>query len=60
MADSVVSGVLTNREVVLLPWWSFILIALKAVMTEPAFMRLSTAFGFNCSMDQFEGRKKKE
>lgn len=60
VADSVVSGVLTNREVVLLPWWSFLLIALKAVMTEPAFMRLSAAFGFNCSMDQFEGRKKKE
>lgn len=55
-----VSGVLTNREAVLLPWWSFILIALKSVMTEPAFMRLSQAFGFNCSMDQFEGRKKKD
>ena len=42
MADNVVSGVLTNREVVLLPWWSFLLIALKAVMTEPAFMKLTT------------------
>ena len=60
VADNVVSGVLTNREVVLLPWWSFLLIALKAVMTEPAFMKLSQAFGFNCSMDQFQGRQKQE
>jgi len=60
VADSVVSGVLTNRAVVLLPWWSFILIALKAVLPEQAFMKLSQAFGFNCSMDQFQGRQKQE
>jgi len=60
VADSVVGATLTNREVLLLPWWSFILIALKAVVPEPAFIRLATAFGFNCSMDQFEGRVKKE
>ena len=24
----------------------------------PAFMKLATAFGFNCSMDQFVGREK--
>merc|ERR1711971_1068783 len=36
VADSVVSGVLTNREVVLLPWWCSFLVSLKAVMTEPA------------------------
>jgi len=60
VADSVVSATLTNREVLLLPWWAFILIALKAVIPEPGFMRLSQAFGFNCSMDQFEGRVKKE
>jgi len=60
VADSVVGATLTNREVLLLPWWSFILIALKAVVPEPAFMRLAQAFGFNCSMDQFEGRTKKE
>merc|ERR1711934_850768 len=60
VADQVVSAVLTEREVLLLPWWSFLLIALKAVMTEPAFMRLSQAFGFNCSMDQFQGRQKKD
>ena len=78
VADQVVQAVLREREVLLLPWWSFLLIALKvreeytdtterdqtnlpqAVMTEPAFMRLSQAFGFNCSMDQFQGRQKRE
>ena len=29
VADQVVSAVLTEREVLLLPWWSFLLIALK-------------------------------
>jgi len=60
VADSVVGATLTNREVLLLPWWSFILIALKAILPEAGFIRLSQAFGFNCSMDQFEGRTKKE
>merc|ERR1719209_1979075 len=31
VADSVVSATLTNKEVLLLPWWSFILICLKSV-----------------------------
>jgi len=60
VAESIIQAVLTERQVLLLPWWSFLLIALKAVMTEPAFMTLSQAFGFNCSMDQFEGRQKKD
>jgi len=60
VADSVVSATITNKEVLLLPWWSFILICLKSVIPEPAFMRISQAFGFNCSMDQFEGRANKK
>jgi len=60
VAESAVTAVLTDRQVLLLPWWSFLLIALKAVMTEQAFMKLSHAFGFNCSMDQFEGRQLKK
>jgi len=60
VADSVINAVLTDKEVLLLPWWSFILMAMKAVITEPAFMKLSNAFGFNCSMDQFKGRQKKD
>merc|ERR1711936_1080293 len=60
VAESAVTAVLTDRQVLLLPWWSFLLIALKAVMTEQAFMKLSHAFGFNCSMDQFQGRQLKK
>ena len=29
VADSVISAVLTEKQVLLLPWWSFCLIALK-------------------------------
>merc|ERR1712121_70754 len=60
VADSVVAGVLANKEVLLLPWWSFILICMKAVLPEPGFMKLAQAFGFNCSMDEFTGRTKKD
>merc|ERR1712126_435222 len=60
VADSVVAGVLANKEVVMLPWWAFILVSLKAVLPEPGFMKLAQAFGFNCSMDEFTGRTKKE
>jgi len=59
VADNVVSATLTNKEVLLLPWWTFLLVAVKALVPEPASMRLGNAFGFNCSMDQFRGREKK-
>eukprot|EP00092_Neocalanus_flemingeri_P019595 GFUD01021227.1.p1 GENE.GFUD01021227.1~~GFUD01021227.1.p1 ORF type:complete len:305 (-),score=101.84 GFUD01021227.1:328-1242(-) len=58
VADSVVGATLTNREVLLLPWWSYMLIVLKAVVPEPGSIRLSQALGFNNSMDQFQGREK--
>ena len=29
VADSVINAVLTDKEVLLLPWWSFILMAMK-------------------------------
>jgi all-trans-retinol dehydrogenase (NAD+) len=60
VADRVVSAVLTNKEMVLLPWWSMILLLLKASVPTPAFMKLGQAFGFTCSMDQFAGRPKIE
>lgn len=58
VADSAVAGMLANREIVLLPWWSMFLLILKNLVPSPAFMKLATAFGFNCSMDQFTGREK--
>jgi len=58
VADNVVRAILTNTEVLLLPWWSQYLIVLKTLLPAPAMMKLATAFGFNCSMDQFKGRSK--
>jgi len=58
VADKAVAGTLANREIVLLPWWSMFLLILKNLVPTPAFMKLATAFGFNCSMDQFVGRQK--
>jgi len=60
VAEKAVSGILTNREVVMVPGWCCILVAIKAIIPPAGFMRLSQAFGFNCSMDQFEGRTKKD
>merc|ERR1712200_262062 len=54
VAEKAVSGILTNREVVMVPGWCCILVAIKAIIPPAGFMRLSQAFGFNCSMDQFE------
>merc|ERR1711970_96684 len=60
VADSAVGATLTDKQVLLLPWWSYVLIALKSILPEPAFLKLSKAFGFNCSMDEFQGREKLE
>jgi len=60
VAERAVAGILGNVEVVLVPGWTFLLIALKSVVPSKAFMKLAQSFGLNCSMDQFEGRKKLE
>lgn len=60
VADSVVSAVITNKEVCLLPWWSVFLVALKVVIPSPAMIKIAQAFGFNNSMDQFVGRTGKK
>jgi len=60
VAERAVSGVLSNQEMVLIPGWTFLLISIKAIIPTDGFMKLSQAFGFNCSMDQFTGRTKSE
>lgn len=57
VADSVVEGTLSNHEVVLLPWWTMFLITLKSLLPTKAMYKLAKAFGFNCSMDEFVGKK---
>jgi len=60
VADSVVDATMANKEILLLPWWAMFLLVLKHLLPSSGFMKLATAFGFNCSMDQFKGREKKE
>lgn len=59
VAERAVSGILTNREVVMVPGWCACLVAIKALIPSEGMMRIAQAFGFNCSMDQFQGRDKK-
>eukprot|EP00088_Acartia_fossae_P058491 TRINITY_DN6858_c0_g1_i1.p1 TRINITY_DN6858_c0_g1~~TRINITY_DN6858_c0_g1_i1.p1 ORF type:complete len:306 (-),score=69.72 TRINITY_DN6858_c0_g1_i1:284-1201(-) len=58
VAQKAVDGILCDKEIVMLPGWCCLLVAIKALIPPAGFMRLSQAFGFNCSMDQFSGRKK--
>ena len=57
VAESAVQGIITNKPEVILPWWSCFLITAKTMLPQTGFMYLSEVFGFNCSMDQFKGRK---
>ena len=58
VADRAVAAILTNREILLLPWWGMFLLLLKVILPSRGFMKVAQAFGFNCAMDQFTGRKK--
>jgi len=57
VAERAVAGVLTNQEIVMLPAWVASLCAIKSLVPVSASLRLAQAFGLNCSMDQFKGRK---
>ena len=48
---------LANKEILLL-LGLLIIISSQNLVPTSAFMKLATAFGFNCSMDQFIGREK--
>ena len=74
VADQVVDATLSNKAIIMLPWWTSYLIMLKVpfllvlvhsfninvdlvfflqhLVPSPAMMKLSTAFGSNCSIDQ--------
>jgi len=60
VADQVVDATLSNKAILMLPWWTSYLIMLKHLVPSEAMMKLSTAFGSNCSMDQFTGRETKK
>jgi len=61
VADKCVSAIRLNHEVVMLPsFWAYLLGFFKALIPPKATMKIAQAFGFNCSMDQFEGREKSD
>ena len=57
VAESAVQGIITNKPQVIIPWWCNFLICLKTVLPHKGAFYISQVFGFNCSMDQFKGRK---
>ena len=57
VAESAVQGIITNKPQVILPWWCSFLMTAKTILPQRGFQYLSEVFGFNCSMDQFKGRK---
>jgi len=59
VASQAVNGIIMNRPFVIVPWWCSFLISLKTVLPFKGFCYLSEVFGFNSSMDDFQGRKEK-
>jgi len=57
VAESAVQGIITNKPQVIVPWWCAFLITSKTIIPQDGFMYLSKVFGFNSSMDDFQGRK---
>lgn len=57
VAEESVKAILLNKQVCLLPWYSCYLTALRAILPTRGFIGLADTFGFNNSMDQFQGRK---
>ena len=57
VAESAVQGIITNKPQVIVPWWCAFLITAKTMIPLNGFMYLSKVFGFNSSMDDFQGRK---
>ena len=59
VANEVVKGILMEKPEVVLPWWSKSIMVMKSILPTLPFIQVAQTLGFNCSMDQFEGRKLK-
>ncbi len=57
MAEETVRAILTDTEMVLMPWYSKYLILLKALIPVAGFSAMSEAFGIKNSMDYWVGRE---
>jgi len=58
VAEEIVKAVLTNTEMVILPWYVKYLVILKALVPVASFNAFAEAFGSNNTMDSWTGRKK--
>jgi len=60
VAEETVNGILTNTELIMLPWYAKYMLILKAVVPWSAYLKFSEAFGTNRGMDDFTGRRKED
>jgi len=58
VAEETVKGVLTDVEMVILPWYVKYLVILKALVPVASYNAFAEAFGINTSMDSWTGRTK--
>jgi len=56
VAERVVTGILSDQDMIIIPGWTALTLALKSMLPVKAMLWMSQAFGFNTAMDQFTGR----
>ncbi|CAG0881500.1 unnamed protein product [Darwinula stevensoni] len=59
VVDKIMSGVLSNQEMVIIPGYSSFLLFLKAILPSNGLFKLLQTFGASEAMDEFTGRAKK-
>ncbi|GBM05828.1 Protein dhs-3 [Araneus ventricosus] len=60
VADNIVSAVLTNQEVIIIPGYFAVLIALKALFPTKCIYIMNSLYDPDNAMDGFKGREKKD
>jgi len=60
VVSKIVNAILTNQEMLILPRFVYVAYALKGLMPIKFALKLSKFVGATSSMDEFEGRSKKE
>ncbi|GBN17546.1 hypothetical protein AVEN_17869-1 [Araneus ventricosus] len=60
VADNIVSAVLTNQEIIMIPGYFAVLIALKAMFPTKLTYILNSLIKLENAMEDFKGREKKD
>ncbi|CAG0904440.1 unnamed protein product [Darwinula stevensoni] len=58
--DKIMSGVLTDQEMVFIPGYASLFLLLKAILPTHGLFKLLEIFGAGDTMKEFTGRTKKE